>query len=368
MKEKKIGRLGPLLVAAVWLALAVCAWCKPAGDISNTERRKLAQFPSLSVKSVLSGQFMAGLESYGTDQFPLRDALRQLKAVFHCCGLGQGDNHGIYIAGGYAAALEYPLEEASVTNATDHWNGIYQQYLQDSGGRIFFAIVPDKGYYLAAENGYPAMDYGALFQQVAEALPWAEMVDITGSLEVEDYYRTDTHWRQEALLETAEVICQALGAAGPKAEDYTQRAVLEDFYGVYAGQGALPMEPETLYILESPLLDACRVYDHETGNTGGIYDLEKATGRDPYDVFLSGAKGVLTIENPNGQAEKELIVFRDSFGSSLVPLLLQDYGTVTVVDTRYVSSGQLEAYVDFHGQDVLMLYSTLVINSSAGLK
>ena len=61
-------------------------------------------------------------------------------------------------------------------------------------------------------------------------------------------------------------------------------------------------------------------------------------------------------------------MFRDSFGSSLVPLLLEDYAKVTLVDIRYVSSAKLDSFLDFHGQDVRFLYSTLVLNNSASLK
>ena len=84
--------------------------------------------------------------------------------------------------------------------------------------------------------------------------------------------------------------------------------------------------------------------------------------------FLSGSRSLLTIQNPNGVAGKELIVFRDSFGSSLIPLLLQNYETVTVVDIRYVQIDLLDRFVDFHGQDVLFLYSTLVLNNSETIK
>jgi hypothetical protein len=51
----------------------------------------------------------------------------------------------------------------------------------------------------------------------------------------------------------------------------------------------------------------------------------------------------------------------------MVPLLLQDYARVTVLDIRYVSSYFLKNLVDFHGQDVLFLYSTLVLNDSDSL-
>ena len=229
-------------------------------------------------------------------------------------------------------------------------------------------VAPDKGYYLAEANGYPAMDYEVLFQKLREAMPWAEHIDITDALSIEDYYRTDTHWRQEKLLAAAQKLSAAMGITAPKAEDFTVTAVERPFYGVYYGQAALPLAAETIYLMENQLLSQCKVYNHEKGSYGSVYDMDKLTGKDLYEVYLSGSQSLLTIENPNAGTDKELIVFRDSFGSSLVPLLLQDYKTVTVVDIRYISSAILDRFIDFHGQDVLFVYSTLVLNNSSALK
>ena len=128
------------------------------------------------------------------------------------------------------------------------------------------------------------------------------------------------------------------------------------------------MQPDTLYLLKSDLLGDCRVYDYETGETTAVYDMTKLDSKDLYDVYLSGARSLLTIENPNAATGRELIVFRDSFGSSLVPLLVNDYARVTLVDLRYVRSDYLGQFLDFHGQDVLFLYSTLLLNNSAAIK
>ena len=280
--------------------------------------------------------------------------------------LGQKDNNGIYLYEGYAAKQEYPLNPDSVSHALETFNHIYEKYLQESD--VYMAVVPDKGYYLAEFAGQLAMDYETLFSMVEAGMPWAEHIDLTGSLTAGDYYRTDTHWRQERLLDTAGVICKVLGVTEPKEEDYRITPLERPFYGVYYGQAALPMEPESMYLLESDLLADCTVYDHETGKTGPVYDLSKLDSRDLYDVYLSGARALLTIENPHGQAEKELIVFRDSFGSSMVPLLVQDYSKVTLVDTRYLSSDLLDQFIDFHGQDVLFLYGTQILNNSSSIK
>ena len=359
-------KLNVIILAALWGALTCAAWFGPAADISESERRKLAQFPDVTLESVFGGDFMEDFESYTLDQFPLRDSFRRLKALFHYNALGQKDNNDIYIADGYAAKLEYPLNSSSVKNAVEKFQTIYEKYLE--GSHVVTAVVPDKGYYLAEENGYPAMDYDALFREIQNGMDWAEYVDISGLLETADYYRTDTHWRQEQILAVAERLCEALGVAAFEDEELIPVAVERPFYGIYYGQAALPMNAETIYVLENDLISGCTVYNHETGLTTTVYDWDKLDSSDLYDVYLSGAAALLTIENPAAATDRELIVFRDSFGSSLVPLLLKDYAKVTVVDIRYVATDLLGSLVDFHGQAVLLLYSTLILNNSNSLK
>ncbi len=361
---KKYAYILPII--ALWAALTLAAWLSPPQAASDSERRPLAQFPEISAEAVTSGGFMKKFESYTLDQFPLRDRFRQLKSVFSQYVLLQQDNNGIYLADGYAAKQEYPLNQSSVNYAISRFNALYERYLRDS--RVWFAMVPDKGYYLAQPTGHLSLDYSALEEQLEAGLPWARHISLTDTLSVENYYFTDTHWRQETLIPTARHVASALGVTQPQAEDFTVTALQRPFYGVYYGQAALPMDPETIYLMESDWLNGCTVYDHETGKTGTVYDMTKLTSRDLYDVYLSGARSLLTIENPAGDPEKELIIFRDSFGSSLIPLLIRDYGTVTVIDTRYIHPDLLDRFVEFRGQDVLMLYSTLVLNQSASLQ
>lgn len=357
-------KYGFLLVAAIWASLSLAAWVLPAKESSDAERRPLAQMPEISTEAVISGAFMEDFEDYALDQFPLRDDFRSLKALTHYYVLGQKDNNGIYIADGSAVKQEYPLNESSLHYALNRLNYLYETYLTESS--IYMAVVPDKGYYLAQGSGQLAMDYEALFAMVGEGTPWAIQIDLTSALNADCYYRTDTHWRQEMLLPAAQVICDALGVSCP--QNYTVTALERPFYGVYYGQAALPMGADTIFLLENDVLLSCTVTNFENGKITGVYDMDKLESRDLYDVFLSGSTALLTIDNPAGSPDKELLVFRDSFGSSMVPLLISDYGKITVIDTRYIAPDYLGQLVDFHGQDTLMLYSTLLLNSSATLK
>ncbi len=97
---------------------------------------------------------------------------------------------------------------------------------------------------------------------------------------------------------------------------------------------------------------------------GKVYDLEKyKTSTDKYNLYLSGPTSIITINNPSSSTNKELILFRDSFGSSVAPLLIENYSKITLIDLRYINKELLQQFVDFENQDVLFLYSVPVLNS-----
>ncbi len=367
MSEKKMSRAGLLILLLLWGALVLWAWLRTPQEASLSERRLLAQRPALSVEALLSGDYMRGFEDYATDQFPLREEFRTLKAVSAFYLFRQSDNNDIYIKDGSAVKIEYPLNENSVTSATEKLTDVYEKYLAESGANVYLSIVPDKAYYTAAVNGYPALDYDRLIALAREGMPYAEYIDITGLLDAGDYYATDSHWRQEQIGAAADALSEGMGL-GKLEQTYEPVRTDVPFYGVYYGQAALPMEPDEIVYLTNEMLDSCTVYNVETNSTVDVYNLEKLESRDPYEVFLSGAAAILKIENPSVQNGRHLVVFRDSFAGSLMPLLLEKYERVTMIDTRYVMPAMLGQLVDFDADDVLFLYSTSLLNSSGTLR
>ena len=168
-----------------------------------------------------------------------------------------------------------------------------------------------------------------------------------------------------------------MGVTGPVAQAFTARPIDYPFYGVYYGQAALPLKPDQLQVMESESLKGCKFYtfdDNLKKVETPMYDLSKLDSGDPYNLYLSGARiGMVQIENPNAATDKELVIFRDSFGSSIGPLLAQGYKAVTLIDIREIPSANLKMLskfigLDFTGKDVLMLYSTTVLNAGNELK
>lgn len=354
------------LCAAFLIIFSVWGLLKPDEQLSKTERRALAQWPELTLSSVLDGSFMEQFEQYTLDQFPLRERFRQLKAVVAMKLLGQKDNNGIYLANAHAARLDMQLDTASLSHAAERFALIYDRYLAGTDTAIYASVIPDKNAFLAQQSGYPTLDYAELAAQMYERMPYARSIDLTPALSLDCYYRTDLHWRQECLLPAARLLASGMGVE--LTQSYETITTQQPFYGVYYGQLALPMEADTLQYLTNDTLRACTVYDYETDAELAVYDTAQLGGQDAYSLFLSGSKSLLRLTNPNAQTERELIVFRDSFASSLIPLLAEGYSSITLVDIRYVQPERLGTWLQFDKQDVLFLYSAAVLNSSETIK
>lgn len=339
---------------------------KPMQNYSDTERRELAVFPEFTLENVRNGRFMQDFENYALDQFPMRDQLRSLKAGVSTGIFRKKDDNGIYLADGYAVKMEYPMNQKSLDYAGKRFQGVYDAYLKDTDCKIYLSLIPDKNYFLGKENGYLVMDYDQFAAGMQEQMPYAEYIDIFNLLSIEDYYRSDIHWRQEQLTDVAKYLADEMGTE--LSGGYEIHALEQEFFGVYTGQTAAALDGETLYYLTNDVLDQCIVHNYETDSDSGIYNKKKAEGKDPYDIFLSGPVSLLTIENPLMDGKKELVVFRDSFGSSLIPLLAEGYSKITLVDIRYMQSGLLGKFLEFEDQDVLFMYSTSVLNHSETLK
>ena len=244
-KEKQHAIVTLLITGLTFGILCLAAWFHTPNQISVSERRRLAQLPALTKDSVGKGNFMSGFERYSQDQFPFREAFRKLKTKALFSLYQQKDVHGIYVADGYAASIESEINEASVSHAVNAFEHVYAQYLKNGSHEIYAAIVPDKGYYLAAKNGYPVMDYDKFFKYFENGMPYAKFIDLTQTLSLESFYFTDSHWRQEALIETANQIKRNM-KNDTLSDDYDICQAADSFYGVYSGQAALQVTPDKI--------------------------------------------------------------------------------------------------------------------------
>ncbi len=330
-------------------------------EYSEEERRRLKRFPAPSVEDLLDGGYFESLEMYSLDQFPFRETFRTINAMTRLNLFRQADVNGLYIVDDGVYRLRYPLDESSVHHAGELFHTIYEEHF--AGHDVFFSVVPDKNYFVAPQNNYPHMDYASLVGILRESLGAFEYVDIFEKLEIGDYYRTDHHWRQERVVGVADFMLESMRGSAPNRDAYEMHTHAP-FRGSYYGHASMPLRPDTLTYLTNDTIERSYAFDPVNEEARDIYHKDALEGVDPYNVFLGGAQPFLELVDPEASNDEELIVFGDSYANSLVPLLLEGYSRVTLVDLRHVSPDLLDQYIDISTQDVLFMYSTSILNDS----
>lgn len=329
-------------------------------DISIAERRKLATMPELTTKSLFDGTYFKKFDSYVTDQFIKRDTFRKIKIDIELSTKGEYNN--LYMYDDYIVEEIFPLNTNSINNLTNRINYIKKTYLNNNSN-IYYTIIPDKNYFV--NKGNLKLDYNKLQDMLKNNLTNLNYINIFDKLTLDNYYKTDTHWKQEDLFNVANTIANQMNF------DITNNNIentVTTFNGSYAGRLSVTKDIDTIKTISNPSIDNSSAYNYETKKYTKIYDYDKLKSLDKYDIYLSGASSIIDIVNPTSNSNKELIVFRDSYGSSLVPLLIDGYRKITVIDIRYVSSRILNNYIKFDNQDVLFMYSILTINNSFSMR
>lgn len=342
------------LVSILFLQILV-----PDQVISSTERRELQKIPDFSLGSLKDGSFMVDFEKYLLDQFAFREKFRSIKSIVETQVFHKEDVNGYFEYQDHITKLNYPDNPEMIDAFLNYITKIQDMYFK--GNLVYFAMVPDKNYYMDTLK----LDYSMMKEHLSQLD--LTTIDLEESLFLNSYYKTDPHWRQEKLEGVIKKLAGEMNfdfdMSEFKLESYNA------FLGAYYGQYSQKMLAEDLYFLSHHDFESLYIKNFEkVTEEFNVYDQEKLDGFDPYSMFLCGASPLLSIKNLKSKSDKELIVFRDSFASSLVPLLIPSYREITMVDTRYMSYQSLEHFIDIKDQDILFLYSSLVINNSVMLK
>ena len=326
-------------------------------EISTSERRKLDTFP----KFELNSEYITKVDEYLLDHFPLRNSFRSLKANYNYYIMGRLDNNDIYLKDNYIFKSNYPTDQKSINNFVKNINNTTK--LLNENNNVYMLVIPDKNYYLNDKN-FLQLNYELIYNEINKL--GLNNIDIKDIMNLNDYYETDTHWKQENLLKVVKKLDEKMNF-GYEEINY-EKNIYDKFYGVYYGESAINRKPEKLTYLTNDLINNVEVNYLENKNLKTVYNMEKLKSFDSYEVFLDGASSFIEINNYENKSGKQLVIFRDSFSSSLAPLLIPYYSKITLIDNRYINSLNYLEYIDFNNQDILFIYSTLIINNSFSLK
>jgi len=331
----------------------------PSPEILVSERRMPARFPEFTLDSIYTGTFMKKFEDWAADHFVFRDKFRAVNAFLIFEVYKQNDKSGLYRSsavgiGEFRRTNESSFRQTSlrILRASEIFDGLDMN--------IYYSLIPDKSVF--AERYLPGFILEKAEDILFELFTDFEYIRIFEEMRPECFYRTDLHWDQSMISATANKLVSRMGADEPLKSH--PAVIAGDFRGVYGGQYALPLTPDIMRYVDVPDLSVTYLNERTLEmDEGPVYDLIRFKGVDPYDIFLRGPQPLIIIENENAP-QRELYMFRDSFGSSLAPLLTDAYSKIVLIDLRYIHLSLLGNFIEFTpDSDVLFIYGSQIFGN-----
>ena len=363
MSKKYCIFITTLFCAFIGLFLVANA-ASPDREFSEMENRNLEQMPTVSAKSLLSGEFMKDFETYTTDQFVGRDAWIGLKSSTERA-LGKKENNNVYFCD--EDTLITRFDQPDATKVSENLNYV-NNFVENVDIPVTFSLIPTQACIWADRlpAGAPNASQTDLLDQAKAAVPGATWADLYSSLwehkDEDIFYRTDHHWTSLGAYYGYTALAEALGYTPVPLDAYNETVRSTEFYGtVFSSSGVRWVSPDTIttYVPDTGITVTSYTYD-SAGNPveepRALYDTSFLSVKDKYSMFLGGNQSLGVVKTPNTDKPK-LLIIRDSYADSLVPFLTAHFSEIHLVDLRYYKLS-LADYIQQNDIDqALVLYS-----------
>lgn len=352
----------------------------PKSQYSSSEKRYLEKFPEVSLKSVSSGEFESGFETYLADHFPFRNLWVGVNAYYNY-GIGNNGNDGIYkCSDNYLINAPVSEDNRIEVNAR-----AIARFSRNVNVPVTVAVVPSTGYIM--DDVLPAVHDEYIDDELFGKITFELYKESSGLLSFTDlrtpfkeqtakgaqlYYRTDHHWTSEGAYTAYRELCKSLGLTSTPKSQFNVKAY-GGFYGTTYSSSGFWLNPADDIEVWSNKSNSERnitvtvTEGDEEKTYHSMFFLNHLEQDDKYPLFLDGNHPLVSVENKRVREGKILIV-KDSFCHSLAPFLADNFNTVTMVDMRYyknsvsdmVKQGNYDRVLFVYGIDNLAADSDLV--------
>ena len=348
-----------LLIGTVAL-FAVLSLVGKDREFSESENRKLAQFPELSVSSLVDGSFLEGLGDYAADQFPGRDTWISLNLWMNET-LGQKEVSGVYLCeDGYL--MQVP-GEPNETQLQRNLNAISAFGKRHEDLNIVMSVIPNAVTVLSGKlpENAPVRDQIVDLVTVRTGVQNVNFVDTTSALsshsEEDLFFRTDHHWTSLGAYRAFQQIAPALNIEAPSLAEYTVYTVSNTFEGTLSSKSGSHKVKDTVDIyVPNTGIEYYVTYGEDQTGICSIYDRDALNGKDHYTVFFGGNYARVDITT-TANTKRNLLVFKDSYANCFMQFLYPYFDHITMIDPRYYYDN-VENVIRSEGiTDVLYLYN-----------
>lgn len=344
-------------------------------SFSETQNRKLADFPELSGKNIYSGKFTSGVEDYVSDHFAGHDGWIAAKTAAELL-TGKKERNDIYILDN---RLAEKIPEPDMEEVQKSIDGI-KQFAKDNHIAPYVMIVPTQAeiYKNELPPNAPNPDQQAFINGVYAQLEGSAVpIDVYSTLSANKdnyiYYRTDHHWTTQgaflAYLAAARKMDILPLTEGSYDIDHASDSFKGTFYSKVLYEG---IEPDSIDLWlpadrgEEPEVEIYSTFGAEPQLHEGMYFREYLEVKDKYSTFFGTNQPMVTVRT--GNEGGKLLVFKDSYAHCFVPFMTEHFSEITMVDLRYIQMSYKDI-IDVSDYDkVMFLYNASTFMSDRNLK
>jgi hypothetical protein len=359
-------------VVSFFLILAIMAGMTlflPAREMSESEKRPLAQMPVLNGDTVLSGEFQEGLADFLSDQVPGRDRWIALNTGLKKL-LGQKKINGVYLGEDGYYFQAFTDSDYSETRKNAGF-ALFDEFAAETGTSVKIMMVPTPADVLAEKLPANAPMYNAdkLWSDLMAAAPGCQVIDLRqrfahAAKDTQLYYRTDHHWTTQGAYLAYVAYCEAMGVEAKTMEHFALEQVSDGFYGtIYSKVLDSAAKPDSVYAATNLPKVTVTIDDKQVVDS--VYFADRLEQKDKYEYFFGGNYGKveITTDANNG---KTLLIVKDSFANSMVPYLLEDYERIVMLDMRFFGGKTRDVVTQYGVTDVLVLYEMTNLLTTMG--
>lgn len=343
------------VAAIVTMALNIII---PDHTQSETENRPLQTFPAWNTEHVLSGQYTKDLNTWFSDQFVCRDQNIHIKYLIQKT-FGVKEIQDVFLTKqGLIEKTAKPNKEQLQRNL----NAINTFKQNNPELNVGFVTAPNavsikKEYlpkYAVTLNQDKQIDN--IYNQLDDSIV---KIDLRNTLRKHKdeylYYKTDHHWTSLASYYAYQDIAKSFNLETTKQSDYTIYPVTTNFEGTLANKtGSVNIKDEIDIYVPKDKCDYVITDESTNKKSRTIYHSDALETKDQYTVFMGGNKALFHI-NVDNNSKRHLLLIKDSYANSLIPFLIPQYASITVVDARYYFEDYTRLIKDDLITDVLFM-------------
>ena len=350
-----------IIVQTIIVIMLILTIVLPKKEFSENENRYLKTFPIFKIEKILNGKYMTLMTDYIADHFPFRENLLSFKTnTLKLVGVKRQNNV-------YYADDDYLIEEYSKPVNNEKIINIVNRFINNNPNiKYDFMLVPTSTYILKDKLPKYNLNYDE-----SKTIDYfknkflGNFIDVTDILlnhkEEDIYYRTDHHWTTKGAY-YGYLKFSMYNNIIPY--NYNFKEVSNSFYGtLYSKVIDNNIKPDTIY----QAVDNNKYLINYQGNeTSSLYNEDYLNKKDKYSYFLNGNQSLITISNLN-VTDNEILIIKDSYANSFIPLICRHFSKIHVIDPRYYK-GTISNYIKENNiNHVLFLYNVKTIDEDLGI-